>query len=318
MNPLTIPGTDLQVSPVCLGSVPFGTTLKQADAFAMLEAFVERGGNFVDTARVYADWIPGGENASEKTIGAWLQSSGLRDQIVLATKGAHPDLKTMHVSRLSPENIAADVATSLGYLQTDRIDLYWLHRDDTAVPVGEIVDALNHQAGAGKIRYFGGSNWTVARIRAANDYAQAHGLAGFVANQPMWSLAAPNLERISDKTLVIMGEDDVAFHRDTGMTVIPYTAQAKGYFTKLAENRLKDSDMRTYDNPANRVRFQRVQELAVKHGVTVTAIALSYLTSQPFPVVPIIGPRNLGQLVDSVQHIALRLNAEEVAYLTGD
>ena len=158
MNHLTIPGTDLLVSPVCLGSGPFGTAVKPTDAFAMLDAFVERGGNFLDTARIYADWIPGGQNASEKTLGAWLQANGLRNRIVLATKGAHPDLKTMHISRLSPEDIAADVAASLHYLQTDRIDLYWLHRDDTALPVGEIVDALNQQAQAGRIRYYGCSN----------------------------------------------------------------------------------------------------------------------------------------------------------------
>jgi aryl-alcohol dehydrogenase-like predicted oxidoreductase len=317
MNKLHISGTDLQVSPICLGAGPFGTVVKQADAFAMLDTFVDLGGNFVDTARVYADWIPGGQNASEKTIGAWLGKSGLRDQIVLATKGAHPDLKTMHISRLSPQDIATDIAASLRYLQVVTIDLYWLHRDDLTLPVGEIVDALHEQVQAGRIRYFGCSNWTVPRLQAANDYAQAYGVGGFVANQPMWSMAVPNADAIGDKTLVIMGDSDHAFHRDTGMAVVPYTAQAKGYFTKLAENRLKDSDSRAYDNPTNRVRFERAQELAVQHSVTVTAIVLSYLTSQPFPVVPIVGPRSLAQLRDCVQHIDLKLSADELAYLSG-
>ena len=315
MNYLTIPGSELRVSPVCLGAGPFGTDVTKADAFAMLDFFFERGGNFVDTARVYADWIPGGQNASEKTIGEWLAKSGLRDQIVLGTKGGHPDLKTMHISRLSPDDIASDVAASLHYLQVDTIDLYWLHRDDPALPVGEMIDALNDQTRAGKIRYFGCSNWTVERIQAANSYAQEHGLAGFVANQPQWSLAVPNRDAVSDKTLVVMGHAERVFHRDTGMAVIPYSSQAQGYFTKLAENCLKDSDIHPYNNPTNHTIFSRAQELAAQHSVSITAIALSYLTSQPFPVVPIIGPRNLDQLSNSLEHINLVLSADERAYL---
>lgn len=310
-----IPETDMRVSQVCLGSGPFGTVVRPDDAFALLDAFVDLGGNFLDTARVYADWIPGGHNASEGTIGAWLKQRGQRERLVLATKGAHPDLKTMHISRLSPADIAADVNTSLRYLQTDVIDLYWLHRDDPTLPVGDILETMNNQVQSGKIRYFGCSNWTIPRIRAAQAYAQAQGLAGFVANQPMWSLAVPNQGAIADPTLVIQDDTGIAFHRETSMAVVPYTAQAKGYFTKLAAARLKDSDENAYDNGANRSRFARLQELATRHSTTVTAVALSYLTSQPFPVAPVIGPRTLDQLHDSMQHIDLTLTADELVFL---
>lgn len=317
MRRVTIPATDLTVSPVCLGAGSFGSSVSRDDAFALLDAFAAAGGSFLDTARIYAAWLPDGANASERTLGDWLRHTGLRDRTIIATKGAHPDLKTMHISRLAPQDIAQDVSESLHHLQTDRIDLYWLHRDDPAVPAGEIIDALNEHIRAGRLRYLGCSNWTPERIQQANTYAQAHGLAGFVANQPLWSLAEPNREAISDKTLVIMGAEDYAFHRESGMAVIPFTSQARGYFTKLAHGTLKEADRRQYDSPLNRERARRASELAARHDVSITTIALSYLTSQPFPTVPIIGPKTLDQLQDCLRDIDLRLTPDELAYLTG-
>ncbi len=315
MKTLTIPNTDFSVSAVCLGTGSFGSSVTWDDAFKLLDAFVAAGGNFLDSARIYASWLPDGANASERTVGEWLSHSGLRGQITLATKGAHPDLNTMHISRLSPEDLRHDIEASLHYLQTDCIDLYWLHRDDRSIPVGEIIDALNVHLQAGQIRALGCSNWRVDRIRAANAYAQTHGLAGFVANQPLWSLAAPNREAISDKTLVLMDAEDVAFHRETGLAAIPYTSQAKGYFTKLANGTLKDSDKRQYDSDLNRERARRGHELAARYGVSITAIALSYLMSQSFPTIPIIGPKTRAQLDDCLEFIDLRLTAADLTYL---
>lgn len=315
MKTRPIPNTDLSVSAVCLGTGSFGSSVARDDAFTLLDTFVAAGGSFLDTARIYAVWLPDGANASERTVGEWLRHSGLRGQITLATKGAHPDLKTMHISRLSPEDLRHDIEASLHYLQTNCIDLYWLHRDDRSVPADEIIDALNVHVQTGQIRYLGCSNWRVDRIRAANAYAQAHGLAGFIANQPLWSLAAPNREAISDKTLVLMDAEDLTFHRETGMAVIPFTAQAKGYFTKLANGTLKDSDRRQYDSDLNRERARRAHELAARYGVSITAIALSYLMSQPFPTIPIIGPKTLAQLDDCLEFIDLRLTAADLAYL---
>jgi aryl-alcohol dehydrogenase-like predicted oxidoreductase len=315
MKTITLPGTDLNVSQACLGSTHFGTQIGVEIAFMLMDSFVEQGGNFIDTARVYADFIPGGANASEQTIGSWLRDTGLRDKIVLATKGAHPRLESMQVSRLSDAELRADVEASLRHLQTDFIDLYWLHRDDVAVPVEGIIDTLNALVKEGKIRYFGCSNWTIARIQAANAYAQTQGLSSFIANQPLWSLAKANKDSIKDKTLVLMDDAGMAYHRETGLAAIPYTSQAKGFFTKLAEARLKDSDKRGYDNPTNRARFERASQLAEHYGVGVTAVALSYLNSQPFAVAPVIGPRNLSMLEDSLRDIDLRLTPEEVASL---
>lgn len=315
MKKITLPHTGLTVSQICLGTVNFGKPLVPAEAFALLDAFVEQGGNFLDTARVYADWLPGGANASESTIGAWQKQRGQRDKLVLATKGGHPRLQTMHISRLSHQDIQSDLEASLKYLQTDVIDLYWLHRDDVRLPVSDILETMNEQVQSGKIRYFGCSNWTVERIRAAMTYAAEHHIAGFVANQPMWSLAEPNREAFPDKTIVMMNAATLAFHHETRMPVIPYTTQARGFFQKLTAGRLKESDQKQYDNVINRARYERVHELSRRHHVTPTAIVLSYLTSRPFPVVPIIGASNLQQLNDSLKDSDVVLSPDELTYL---
>lgn len=315
MHPITIPNTSLQVSPICLGSASFGSQIPSEDAFAILDYFVEAGGNFIDTARVYADWLPNGQNKSEQTIGDWLSQRGIRDEVVIATKGAHPDLQSMQVSRLSPEDILGDITASLHYLNMDTIDLYWLHRDDPGLPVDEIIDVLNQQVQAGTIRYFACSNWSVERIDTANYYARENNLMGFVANQPMWSLAVPNDDAIGDKTMVLMGDADRVFHQKTGMPVIPYSSQAKGYFSKLADNRPEDADHKTYDNLSTQARYHYLQNLSSQYQISITSLVLSYLMSQPFPVIPIVGSRTIEQLKDSIESLSHRLTPDELSQL---
>ena len=153
MRSICLPNTDLHVSSLCLGTGDFGSKLDQAASWRLLNEFVDAGGNFIDTANVYGDWIPGTKSSSEKVIGAWLAEQGRREQVVVATKGAHPRLESMHVPRSAPREIIHDIEQSLRHLQTDVIDLYWLHRDDPTRPTGEIVETLAAQVKAGKIRY---------------------------------------------------------------------------------------------------------------------------------------------------------------------
>jgi aryl-alcohol dehydrogenase-like predicted oxidoreductase len=138
----SIPGTNLSPSVICLGTAQIGSVIPEADAFRLLDTYYGLGGTFLDTAQVYADWLPGERSASEKTIGRWLKARGLRNHTVVSTKGGHPDLHAMEIPRLSPEHIVFDVERSLLNLQTDRIDLYWLHRDDPNRPVSEMLDIL--------------------------------------------------------------------------------------------------------------------------------------------------------------------------------
>ena len=154
MQTFSLPNTDLAPSVLCLGGVPLGSALDERQSFAVLDAFVAHGGTFLDTAKVYADWLPGERSVSEKTLGRWLQQRKQRDRLVIATKGAHPELATMHKPRMTRQEIVADLEQSLRNLQTDVIDLYWLHRDDPQTPVAAILDTLEEQVRAGKIRAY--------------------------------------------------------------------------------------------------------------------------------------------------------------------
>lgn len=320
MHTIRLNHSDLSPSVLCLGGVPLGSTLDAGASFALLDVFVALGGNFIDTAKVYADWLPGERSVSEKTIGRWLQQRRTRARVILATKGAHPELSSMHKPRVTPQWIVADLEQSLRNLQTDCIDLYWLHRDDPTRPVEEIIDTLHAQATAGKIRAFGCSNWRAARIAAAQRYAHARGWPGFVANQMLWSLAAVDVQALPDPTMVSMDESLHSLHRQTQLAAIPYASQANGYFQRLATGALEAmpaGNRRLYDTPTNRARYARIERLATESNLSVTAIVLGYLRGQPFPTIPIIGCRTLAQLEDSCRAADVVLSAEQIAFLEG-
>ena len=258
---------------------------------------------------------------SEKTLGAWMKARGNRQQVVVATKGAHPNLETMHIPRLSPAEIVGDLEASLGHLQTEQIDLYWLHRDDPARPVSEILETLEAQRQAGKIRYYGCSNWRPARLREAQSYAQQHGLSGFAADQPLWNLAQVEYANLGDPTLAVMDGELWALHRELNLACVPFSSQANGFFQKLErgqEARIQGNQRRMYLTPENRARFERAQALKARSGLSTTQIVLGYLLAQPFPTFPVIGPKTQEQLRDSLSAAEAQLSAEDVAFLTGE
>jgi aryl-alcohol dehydrogenase-like predicted oxidoreductase len=295
-----------------------GSVQDRAASFQLLDAFFAAGGTFLDTAKVYADWLPGERSVSEKTIGAWLRHSGKRDRVVLATKGAHPDLSTMHIGRLRPADITADVEASLRHLQTDVIDLYWLHRDDVSRPVAEILKTLEDLVRAGKIRYYGCSNWRAPRIAEAQAAAAREGWGGFVADQMMWSLAAVDAAALPDKTMVPMDPALKQLHLATGLAAVPYSSQANGYFQRLAAGDragLKEGPRRIYATQTNEQRLGRIRQLAAKRGLSITAIVLGYLMAQPFPTFPIFSCRTLSQLEDVLSAADVILTQEQLAFL---
>lgn len=225
----------------------------------------------------------------------------------------------MNVARLAPDDIRLDVDASLRHLQTDVIDLYWLHRDDPIRPVEEIVDVLNEQVQAGKIRYFGCSNWHVSRIQAANEYAGPSGQQTFTADQPLWNLAHINLQAITDPTMVVMNDELFDYHLHSGLAMIPYTSQANGLFHKMAAGRfhaLGDMQQSMYAGQENQQRLERILTLSRQTGLTLTQIILGYLLSQPFTTIPIIGSHTLAQLYDSLSAAQVVLSEAEVRYLS--
>ena len=282
---------------IALGSVPMGTSLNEQLSFEILDGFMDIGGNFIDTARVYGDIANGVQGVAEQTIGRWMRARANRDKVILSTKGAHPPTHDAHISRMTPENIFSDCQQSLTALDTDYIDIYFLHRDDTKRPVAEIMDALNLLIKQGKVRALGASNWTSERILQANAYCLRQGLVGFSINQPQWALARQiNKE---DDTLVQMDKPLYAYHRTTGMPLMAYTSLAKGFFTKISQGglaNLNDKAKRRYLGDDNMRLYGKLLSYAPLLNLSINALSLAFLTSQPFSAYPIVGVSSLAQL----------------------
>ncbi len=320
MRTQSIPHTDLKASILCLGTGDMGAGIDRQGSFRMLDEFLAGGGNFIDTASIYSDWIPGERSRSEKLIGAWMQARRNRTQVVLATKGAHPRLDSMHVGRLSPAEVAADLEASLNHLQTESIDLYWLHRDDPTRPVAEILETLHGLVLAGKLRYYACSNWKLERIMEAQAYAQEHAIPGFAAVQNLWNLAQLNPDGFADQTIAFMDESLWQYHEQTQLAAVPYSSQANGLFHKLEKASAESlpANLRSwYLNPVTLERFQKLQVLHQETGLTTTQIVLGYLTSQPFPTFPIVGPKSPEQLADCLEAGDVTLTPEQLQHLEG-
>jgi aryl-alcohol dehydrogenase-like predicted oxidoreductase len=191
---ITLPGTSLSVSPLAYGTGSWGSEVRGDELTRLYTTYRAAGGNAFDSAHCYAFWLDA-EGASERALGECVRShERRREDVVVMTKGGHPSAPPKYPKPdryLSPEVLRKDIAESLDRLQTDYIDLYFLHRDDPRVPAGEIIDALAEHIAAGRIRYIGASNWRVARMAEANAYAASHGRPAFVASQVQWNLAEP-------------------------------------------------------------------------------------------------------------------------------
>jgi aryl-alcohol dehydrogenase-like predicted oxidoreductase len=225
-------------------------------------------------------------------------------RMVVGSKGGHPPLDNSVPARLRPEQIGCDLAESLERLQQPAIDLYWLHRDDPQVPCAEILSVLDEHRRAGRIRAYGASNWSTARLEHSAQEASRLGLPGFVASQIGWSLAEVVPERIPPGGMLFMDAPTMAWHRRSTLPVIAYSSQANGYFSKSAPPWL-------YDAPANRQRLVAVQALARQHGCSANAVALAWLLAHPCAGGAIVGSRTVAQLEDSCRAEALTFTPEQ-------
>ncbi len=286
-----------EVSVIGFGTADFGGRLPEGLARELMDAYVSIGGNFIDTARVYGDFATPRNGESEKIIGRWMAERGNRDRIFLSTKGGHPPFADMRRSRLSPEEIRNDMADSLEDLQTDHVEIYWLHRDDETRPVGGIMETLQDLVEKGFARMAGVSNWRPERIREANAYAEGHGLIRLTANQPQFSLARQ--VSVPDPTTRGMDAGTWKMHAETGMVCCCFTSQARGYFTRLdgaGEGALPESLRREFDCPKNRATLERIRAVREETGLSVGSIALAWLTGQPFPTFPLAGASRTEQV----------------------
>lgn len=321
MQRVTLENTDLRVSQLCYGTNMMGTAMDQAASSEMLDTFVALGGNFIDTARSYGDWVPTAPaGASERAIGAWLRNRQ-REDVVIATKGGQFDMRASERrSRCNPADITQDLAESLEHLGVEQIDLYWVHRDDTAVPVGEIMDMLIGQQAAGRIRWFGASNWTAERVTAAQSYAASVGHAGFAALQPFWGLARPDDAAATAQGYNLHYEGRFEELHKGGLPMIPYAGQSRGFFSKLAgggEGALPAGLAAMYLSDVNRRRMLAVKQVAGRHAASINDVVLGYLVCQPRQTIPIVGARTPEQLRETVGATRLQLSADDLAELAG-
>ncbi len=312
-----IPGIDKPVARVVQGATMIGSDLDEAQSFALLDEVYETGCNTIDTAHVYS----GGN--SERVIGRWMQARGLREKIVLITKGAaHSEDRR----RMTPFDIASDLHDSLARLKTDYIDLYLLHRDDPDIPFEPIMDALNEHVKAGRIRTVGASNWSHQRIEAANAYAQANSVESFVASSPQFSLAE-SLDEPWPLCLTISGPSETAareWYTRTQMPVLAWSPLASGFFSGrfrrdnlhlFGEREWDEVALRTYANEANFQRFDRASTLVAEKGLTTAQVALAYVMNQPMNVFAVVGPHSGEKFRANIEASEVQLTAQELAWL---
>lgn len=298
-----IPGLPKPASVVALGFEDFRTF---SSGSILLDAFFEAGGNLFDTGYVY------GAGYTETLLGGWLKNRGVREQSVIIAKGAHTPL-------CYPDVIGKQLAQSLDRLQTDHVDIYFMHRDNPDVPVGEFVDAMDREVKAGRIRGpFGGSNWTMQRMDEAIAYAERTGKQKPGALSNNFSLAEM-LEPIWPGCVTSSTDDWKAWLAARQMPNFAWSSQGRGFFTDRAGRDRRDSEelVRVWYSERNFGRRDRAIELAAKLGKSPIHIALAYVLNQPFPSIPLIGPRTLDELDDSLQALDVVLSPDDLKWLDG-
>lgn len=302
--------TDMETVPLVLGGNVFGWTADKTASFAILDAFVARGGSMIDTADVYSAWVPGHSGGeSETMIGEWLKQSGKRDDVIIATKVGM--LPGEGGDKLAPARIAAACDASLKRLGTDRIDVYFAHQDDDGVPQEEVLAAFGKLIDAGKVGVIGASNFHAARLKSALDLARDGALPHYRVLQPEYNLVSR--KKFEGELQDLCVEHNIA--------VTPYYGLAAGFLT---------GKYRSKDDLGKSVRGGRMGELldtkmavletmdaiAAETGATLAQIALAWLAAQPGVTAPIASATSVEQLNDIMGAIDLELSSDQIDRLT--
>jgi len=302
---ITIPESDLVVHPLCLGSNIFGGAAPEAQSHLVMDAYRSHGGNFIDTADMYSQWIEGhvgGE--SESIIGSWMKSRGNRADMVIATKVSKLDRRP----GLSAQNIIAACEESLDRLQTDYIDLYYSHADDETISLDETLGAYAQLIAEGKVRYIAASNFTPARVRESIKFSEDNNLPAYIAVQDLYNLV--------DRTTY--EAEMAATVAELGISNIPFYGIARGFLTGKYRPGVTEVDsMRpaalVYTTDKNYAVLSAMDEIAQAHNAPLGAIALGWLRAQPTVSAPIASARTVPQLEEIIQ--VVELTHDEVSTL---
>ena len=304
---IQIPDTDLSLYPLGFGTVRAGGDMSDAVLADCIGCYLDLGGNVIDTARVYTD------GRSEEALGRYFTAAKNRDKFVLITKGGHPPMSDLHHSRCSEAEVMSDIETSLKCLKTDCIDIYFYHRDDVKLPVSHFIDLMEKLVKQGKIRYYGCSNWTTARMKEADAYAASIGARGFVANEMFHNLGMKYMKPFPDDTLVLMDDEMYAYHKQNPRCLaIPYFSVCSGFFHRMAANphdpTLKNSP---YYTEGNLKVFERVKEMMHKYGASVSQVVLGFYTASEFAEIPLYGPENTESVKDAAGYAGIDFDPQD-------
>ena len=309
-------GIDKPIARILQGTVML-TAAKPDYNRRLLDANFESGFNAFDTAHGYE------KGESEMELGAWIRERGIRDQVAILTKCCHfypgePD-------RVAPHIIRSDLEESLERMQVDYVELYLLHRDSPHVPVGEIVDVLDEYKRKGNIGHYGGSNWRIDRVQAANEYAAANGKTPFTITSPQFSLAEMIKDPWRDVVSVsgAQGEADRRFYDQNEISLFTWSSLAGGFMTgKFTRDNLDSFDDYWDTNPigayayeSNFQRLDRVRELAAERGASPSQIAVAYILNSNQRYHPIVANWSAADAVDNAAAADIQLSADEIAWL---
>lgn len=309
MKKVKISNTDLEIAPLNFGGNVFGWTLNEEQSFGILDAFVDKGFNFIDTADTYAWWVNGTGGQSETIIGKWMKSRNNRDKIILATKVGSETKE--HGYDISRRHILKSVDESLQRLQTDHIDLYYTHFDDNKTPVAETLGAYDELIKAGKVKYIAASNLSPERLVASFEASEKNNLPRYVALQPHYNLV--EREKYEQQYAPLVKQYD--------LTVFPYWSLAAGFLTGKYRSEAdfnksaRGAGASKYLNEKGLSVLAALDYIAAAHNSTPATIALAWLLAQPNIGAPVVSATSNSQLEDLFAAVDLQLTPAELAKL---
>ncbi len=313
MKAIQIPGVDFSVSQFCLGCAYLGSRESEELSFELMDYYYEQGGRFLNTAHEYS------EGASERTVGKWIRERGVRSEMIVTSKGGE-DRRVPGSLAMHREDLFEDVDESLMRAGFDYFDFYLLHVDDVSVSVEEVVSTMEEIRKSGKIRYYGCSNWTVARQKEAAEFAKVHGMSGFKVDEVEMNLARINR---SNETCISKWLDDefIEHHKTSGMAVGAYSPVASGVLAKLAEDgnteRWSNGQKSWYDLPYNHEVARRLMQLSKETGYTLMQLQLAFVLAQPhgFPNFAISGSATMEQLTENMEALKIDMTPDMIDFL---
>lgn len=300
----------IQVPPLAFGGNVLGWTVDEPTAFTLLDALLDQGLNFIDTADMYSVWVPGHQGGESETIlGKWFKARGNRERVVLATKVGMQ--LTPEKKGLAPDYIRRAVEDSLTRLQTDYIDLYQSHEDDPSVPQEDVLGAYQDLIKAGKVRAIGASNFTAARLASAIEISEKTGLPRYETLQPEYHLMARKDFEAELEPLVL----------EKGIGVINWKGLASGFLSGKyrseadAGGRTRGKQVLKYLTPRGLQVLAALDEVAARFNANPAQVALAWLIARPSITAPIASATSLAQVEDLIAATKLTLDAEAIAQL---